>query len=87
MCQNLLTKSGRLRGKCMPGNESRLGPALEALVCHCTLELIGVQLAVPVEVHEAEDALAHDLRLADAAQQLPVPDTVHGSNNMYSEQP
>ena len=63
----------------MPGNESRLGPALEALVCHCTLELIGVQLAVPVEVHEAEDALAHDLPLADGAQQLPVPTPARGT--------
>ena len=62
----------------MPGNESRLGPTLEALVCHRILELIGVQLAVPVEVHEAKDALAHDLRLADASQQQPVTLPFHG---------
>ena len=56
----------------MPGDEGRLGPALETLLGNGAPELVRVQLSVSVEVHEAEDALAHHLRLADGAQQLPV---------------
>ena len=56
----------------MPGDEGRLGPALESLLRNGAPELVRVQLSVPVEVHEAEDALAHHLLFADGAQQLPV---------------
>ena len=61
---------------CLPGDKGRFGGTLEALVGDGVLKLSGVQLTVPVEVHEAKDALAHDLALADAAQQLPVPTPV-----------